>query len=153
MLKRAYRFCGLLVVNTVIAFFITELVVTILKRIGNVFITPPTTVGGAVGLRTIETFFCGIVIGYFARLLLRMEEAKWVWVPSVVWFAVGMASFAFVPPPSVLVHESTLQHFFALPVADPFSWLKDFSKFTLPCISGFGYSSGAISLHDVKHPG
>ena len=139
--KRTYRFWAWVAFNTAVAFYLTELIVFLLKRVRNLFIAPPQTLLWATLLHVILTAVCGFVIGFCVWQVLRTDACKWVWLLSAVWFAYGMIQFALSPSESVLANKHLWHHFFGLGTG--FQYIKDFSEFTSPLVAGVTYSLGA----------
>jgi hypothetical protein len=136
-----YRFIGLLALNTFIAFEATEVTVFLFKKGSNFFFAPPATMASAVWANIVATAIWGALFGFCVRRFIRMETCEWVWLPSMIWLVYGMIRFSLGPQSSVLVNESVWHHFFGIGYGH--YWLRDFSHFSLPCLSGLAYSLGA----------
>jgi hypothetical protein len=155
-----YRFAGFVAVNTVIAFYFVELMVPWLMRVTARFFVPysyfgdPAVAKRVVLLRCINTAICGFVAGMVASRLLRSSSGRWVWVPSILWFLFGMASYAAEPTQSVMIREGVLRHFFSFGPDSLSSWesIRDYSRYALPTISGLAYSLGALCVKVSDEP-
>jgi hypothetical protein len=143
-MKKRYEFLGMVVVHTLVAFYVSELMVTVFKRATNQFIAPPTTFAGAISVRALETVIFGFLLGLAAHKLTRHSGPLWVWATSFVWLLFGSIWTAAVisSEKSVLINGTPWGEFFDGPPG--FIW---FVRYLLPALSGFGYAFGAYALN------
>ncbi len=154
-----YRLVGLVALNTLVAFYLVEALVPLLMKftgwvIPTQFWPGESTLARVVLFRCINTAICAFAVGFVTSRFLGVSAAKWVWVLSALWLVVGIVLFVAEPSESVITREGILRHFFSLGLesASGQRWIRDFSRYTLPTISGVMYSLGAYSFQAIFTP-
>lgn len=149
MLRRALDFGGLLIVNTFLAFYLTESCVSLIKQVINRNQLSPTTLGTAITAALVESVLVAFLLGFAIYRFSRMEAGKWVWAPSLAWLLYGVVRFKLSPAESVVAPEPLWRHFFLL--GQGFESVRDSSEFTIPFFSGAAYSAGCFLANRVFH--
>jgi hypothetical protein len=148
-----YHFAAWLALHTFIALYLVEAMVPLLMKATGSAVPVgwwpgETNLTRVVLFRCINTAACAYLIGLVVSIITRSSAALWVWVPTILWFIVGMIRFAIGPSESVVIPEGIWQHFFSVgsEQSSGYRWIRDFSTYTLPMISGVAYSIGSFCL-------
>ena len=138
----ALKFCGLLLVNLVVAVIGTAILDTALWRV-----VSSHSVTAIVWRELIFSIVCAALIGFGMWRTWRNSVAKWTWILPAVWFAFGYLTIA--------GHGHVWGRLFGFASASGSVLsapdVASFFSFTVPLVRAISYSVGAY-LSSLLYP-
>jgi len=147
MLK-GLRFCGALILHTIVALFGTAVLET---AIGKAF--RPHSLAAVLWKEWTLSLLCAGFIGFFMWRTWRLGAATWVWVLPGVWFGLRFVLALFAShSPSALVGGGLWGQFSGAACDGGLRVLgcRNFFVFTIPFVRGVAYSVGAGLFSSVN---
>jgi len=138
---RSLKFCGLLLINLVIAVVGPAILDTAVRRM-----IPTYTVTAIVWKEIFLSVVCAAFIGFFMWRTWRSSAAKWTWILAALWFVFGYLSIA--GNENVWGRLSGFSSGSVLTAPD----VRTFFAFTVPLIRAISYSVGAYVSSLVYRP-
>ena len=140
-MRRALRFCSLLMLNVLVAVVCTAILEAPIARLFH-----PRSIERILWKEIALSVVCAGVIGFFMWRTWRTSATKWTWIVPALWFGGRsvLAALASVRSSSSTAGNILFQFFggrgLEAPSMSP--WVP-FFLFTVPLVRGIAYSAGA----------